>query len=127
MRVKDPLRRLIAGLLYRGYLSSVKWIRYRRGHQAGMFGLLRELPGSTAAAATLLIRFATLWFGVLLGPIAWIFSRDPLRREEADRPIKLRSDVDATTPTDFKPTLLKVYPALYVYWLSAQCRGWSIV
>jgi hypothetical protein len=52
-----------------------------------MFGLLRELPGSTAAAATLLIRFATLWFGVLLRLIAWIFSRDPLRREEADRPI----------------------------------------
>jgi hypothetical protein len=92
-----------------------------------MLSLLLELPCSTAAAATLLIRFATLWFGVLLGLIVWIFSRDPLRREEADRPIKLRSDVGATPPTDFKPTLLKGRPALYVSWLSAQCRGWSIV
>ena len=45
---------------------------------SGMLILLLELPADIAAAATLLIRFATLWFGVALGLITWIFSRDLL-------------------------------------------------
>jgi len=43
---------------------------------AGMLGLLLRLPGDTAAAATLLIRFGTLWFGVTLGLAVWAASRD---------------------------------------------------
>ena len=42
---------------------------------AGMLILLLGLSNDTAAAATLLIRFATLWFAVLLGLIMWGFSR----------------------------------------------------
>jgi uncharacterized protein (TIRG00374 family) len=37
----------------------------------GMLMLLLDLDFSTAAAATLLIRFATLWFGVILGLLVW--------------------------------------------------------
>ena len=43
---------------------------------AGMLTLLLGLSASTAASATLLIRFATLWFGVGLGLIVWLFSRE---------------------------------------------------
>jgi uncharacterized protein (TIRG00374 family) len=43
---------------------------------AGMLVLLLGLHSDTAAAATLLIRFATLWFGVSLGLFAWLFSKD---------------------------------------------------
>jgi uncharacterized protein (TIRG00374 family) len=43
---------------------------------AGMLVLLLGLHPDTSAAATLLIRFATLWFGVSLGLIAWLFSKD---------------------------------------------------
>jgi uncharacterized protein (TIRG00374 family) len=39
---------------------------------AGMLAILVHLPAGTAAAATLLVRFATLWFGVGLGLIVWI-------------------------------------------------------
>lgn len=42
---------------------------------AGMLGLLLGLTKGTAAAATILIRFATLWFAVALGLIMWAFSR----------------------------------------------------
>lgn len=42
---------------------------------AGMLTLLLGLNGDIAAAATLLIRFATLWFGVTLGLVVWLFSR----------------------------------------------------
>ena len=42
---------------------------------AGMLGLLLALSRDTAAAATLLIRFATLWFAVFLGLLVWAFSR----------------------------------------------------
>jgi len=42
---------------------------------AGMLGLLLGLTRDTSAAATLLIRFATLWFAVALGLIVWGFSR----------------------------------------------------
>jgi uncharacterized protein (TIRG00374 family) len=38
---------------------------------SGMLVLLLGLPVDTAAAATLLIRFATLWFGVGLGLVVW--------------------------------------------------------
>ena len=41
------------------------------GTIAGMLAVVLSLPVSTAAAATLLIRFATLWFGVSLGLIVW--------------------------------------------------------
>lgn len=46
------------------------------GSIAAMLDLLLKLPASTTAAATLLIRFATLWFGVVLGLAVWSFSRD---------------------------------------------------
>lgn len=46
---------------------------------AGMLVLLLGLPLETAAAATFLIRFATLWFGVTLGLIVWAFSPDLFR------------------------------------------------
>jgi uncharacterized protein (TIRG00374 family) len=45
---------------------------------AGMLVLLLGLHPDLAAAATLLIRFATLWFGVGLGLLVWSFSRDLL-------------------------------------------------
>ena len=41
---------------------------------AGMLGLLAGLNGASASAATLLVRLATLWFGVSLGLIVWLFS-----------------------------------------------------
>jgi uncharacterized protein (TIRG00374 family) len=44
----------------------------------GMLVLLLGMDTNTAAAATLLIRFATLWFGVGLGFVVWLFSRDLL-------------------------------------------------
>ena len=44
----------------------------------GMLVLLLGMDANTAAAATLLIRFATLWFGVGIGFIVWFFSRDLL-------------------------------------------------
>jgi uncharacterized protein (TIRG00374 family) len=42
---------------------------------AGMLVLLLGLSADVSAAATLLIRLATLWFGVALGLIVWSFSR----------------------------------------------------
>ncbi|MBN2503634.1 MAG: flippase-like domain-containing protein [Anaerolineales bacterium] len=44
----------------------------------GMLVLLLDIQTDTAAAATLLIRFATLWFAVTLGLIVWAFSRELL-------------------------------------------------
>lgn len=41
---------------------------------AGMLALLLTLSGETASAATLLIRFAALWFGVGLGLAVWAAS-----------------------------------------------------
>jgi uncharacterized protein (TIRG00374 family) len=46
------------------------------GSIAGMLTLLLGLSASTAASATLLIRFATLWFGVGLGLLVWATARD---------------------------------------------------
>jgi uncharacterized protein (TIRG00374 family) len=48
---------------------------------AGMLALTLGLEASTAAAATLLIRLGTLWFGVSLGLVVWVFSRDLLLME----------------------------------------------
>jgi len=48
---------------------------------AGMLTLLLGLSASTAASATLLIRFATLWFGVGLGLLVWIAARGMLTGE----------------------------------------------
>jgi len=45
---------------------------------AGMLTLLLALSPGSSAAATLLIRLATLWFGVALGAAVWFFSRDLL-------------------------------------------------
>jgi uncharacterized membrane protein YbhN (UPF0104 family) len=50
---------------------------------AGMLTLLVGLPVSTAATATLLIRFATLWFGVALGLMVWSRSPDLLGQARA--------------------------------------------
>lgn len=45
---------------------------------AGMLIVLIGVRPDTATSATLLIRFATLWFGVALGLGVWAFSRDLL-------------------------------------------------
>ncbi len=50
---------------------------------AGMLALLLSIQADVAAAATLLIRFATLWFGVALGLIVWAFSRQLLGISES--------------------------------------------
>lgn len=53
---------------------------------AGMLAFVLGLDVGTAAAATLLIRLATLWLGVSLGLITWAFSADllGLRGEEGE-------------------------------------------
>jgi glycosyltransferase 2 family protein len=45
---------------------------------AGMLALLGGIPAAAASAGTLLIRLATLWFGVGLGLGVWAFSGDLL-------------------------------------------------
>lgn len=47
---------------------------------------------STAAAATYLIRFATLWFGVLLGLLAWIIFRRRSPALESGNPSQAADD-----------------------------------
>ena len=60
------------------------------GTEAVLFGVLRQtgIPSSSATAATLLVRGATLWFAVLLGLVVTFTSRRDLRwkelREETD-------------------------------------------
>jgi uncharacterized protein (TIRG00374 family) len=61
---------------------------------AGMLILLLNLGSDTAAAATLLIRFATLWFGVSLGLLVWAFSPDLLGLREAE--IQSQPSIDAS-------------------------------
>ncbi len=61
------------------------------GSIAGMLGVVLQLPASIAAAATLLIRFGTLWFGVALGLSTWAISPGlltvtPLPRGERSNP-----------------------------------------
>jgi len=41
---------------------------------AGMLALLAGADAATASTATLMIRFATLWFGMSLGLLVWAFS-----------------------------------------------------
>jgi uncharacterized protein (TIRG00374 family) len=43
---------------------------------AGMLTLLMQIEPAIATTATLLIRLATLWFGVLLGLFVWLISPD---------------------------------------------------
>jgi len=62
---------------------------------AGMLILLLGLGSDAAAAATLLIRFATLWFGVSLGLLVWAFSPDLLGLRDAD--IQTQPAIDAST------------------------------
>lgn len=50
----------------------------------GMLILLLHIPTSIATAATLVIRFATLWFGVSLGLLVWSFSKEWLFLEIAE-------------------------------------------
>ena len=61
----------------------------------GMLILILGLRSDTAAAATLLIRFATLWFGVGLGLIVWAGSRDLFRITGSEKE-KLSNDDDPT-------------------------------
>ena len=63
------------------------------GSIAGMLTLLMALPASMAAAATLLIRFATLWFGVALGLSVWSRSRDLLTFESPAEPRMVNEDI----------------------------------
>ena len=53
---------------------------------AGMLILLLGLKADIAATATLLIRFATLWFSVGLGLVVWFFSRHLLGIEQILQP-----------------------------------------
>lgn len=50
----------------------------------GMLTILMGVETSIAAAATLIIRFATLWFGVGLGLLVWLFSKEWLFLETHD-------------------------------------------
>jgi uncharacterized protein (TIRG00374 family) len=56
----------------------------------GMLVLLLDMAAETAAAATLLIRFATLWFAVALGLAVWIAFRKVFFSPDAlvDQPIQ---------------------------------------
>lgn len=50
----------------------------------GMLSILVGLDTGTSATGTLLIRFATLWFGVGLGLVSWVFSTDLLTLQTPD-------------------------------------------
>lgn len=65
---------------------------------AGMLILLLGMGSDRAAAATLLIRFATLWFGVGLGLLTWAFSPDLLGVRQAEMPLKNRTTTVETRP-----------------------------
>jgi uncharacterized protein (TIRG00374 family) len=63
----------------------------------GMLTLLLGLDAGSAAAGTLIIRFATLWFGVGLGLLVWTRSGDWLLLEtEPDSPDRLVSSAGRT-------------------------------
>ncbi|HVP21681.1 MAG TPA: flippase-like domain-containing protein, partial [Anaerolineaceae bacterium] len=51
---------------------------------AGMLVLIAGLEPALAAAATLLIRLATLWFGVTLGLVTWTISGDLLGLQQEE-------------------------------------------
>jgi glycosyltransferase 2 family protein len=54
---------------------------------AGMLTLLMQIEPSIATTATLLIRLATLWFGVLLGLSVWLLSPDLIGLRAQHEPI----------------------------------------
>jgi len=56
---------------------------------AGLLVLLVPLPTATAAAATLLLRLATLWFAVLIGLVAWALSPDLVLARRAAKSTEL--------------------------------------
>ncbi len=69
---------------------------------AGMLLILLESDGisrGTAAAATLIIRFATLWFAVLIGFIALGLVSRLLRRDPVDDGFSLGDDVPSSLHT----------------------------
>lgn len=55
---------------------------------SGMLILLLGVSQDTAAAGTLLIRFATLWFGIGIGLVAWVFSRELLGLSPIENELK---------------------------------------
>jgi len=59
----------------------------------GMLALLVGLSAGTSATATLLIRFATLWFGVGLGLVLWVFSKDLLVLEQRENGLKENCEI----------------------------------
>ena len=61
---------------------------------AGMLTLLMNLPKDIATSATLLIRFATLWFGVGIGLGVWLISRQLLLFETRSQPKVLDPEVE---------------------------------
>lgn len=54
---------------------------------AGMLTLLMKIEPSIATTATILIRLATLWFGVLLGLLVWLFSPDLIGLRTTHEPV----------------------------------------
>ena len=54
---------------------------------AGMLTLLLGVTGDIASASTLLIRFGTLWFGVILGIAVWALSPDLLQIHREKHPV----------------------------------------
>lgn len=61
---------------------------------AGMLVLVVGTEAGVASAATLLIRLATLWFGLLIGLMTWVFSPDllGLRAPRAVAPASIERD-----------------------------------
>lgn len=61
---------------------------------AGLLGWLVPLPASTAVAATLMLRLATLWFAVLIGLATWAAS-PKLVLASADQPLTVAGPTHA--------------------------------
>lgn len=59
---------------------------------AGMLMLMLGMKADMAATATLLVRFATLWFSVGLGLVVWFFSRHLLGLERTLQPNSDQAD-----------------------------------
>ncbi len=65
---------------------------------AGLLVLLVPLPTPTAAAATLLLRLATLWFAVLIGLVAWALSPDLLLARQTPGPAEFVNESTIGSP-----------------------------
>lgn len=65
---------------------------------AGMLTVVLSLPAATAASATLLVRFATLWFGVSLGFTCWALAAGYLFGTAEGEAVSLEPDGGAPTP-----------------------------